>query len=209
MAEPPASGGSSADPAAGSGSSSADPAAGAGPPVQTTGAGRLWAIVYVSKAAKAVTADDLQQLLDGARRRNLAEGITGVLLYADGYFMQYLEGEEAGLYRVYSIIKMHPLHYGLITLVREPIPARVFSEWAMACHRVGTGADAALSADYALLASRLGAAVAKQSEARRLLQHFWTDGQGAVGPALQRHSQTRGQAGWPPYPASDSGGRDD
>ena len=149
----------------------------------------LWAIVYVSKAARPVTLDDLLQILEGARRRNVEEGITGVLLYADGYFMQYLEGPEAGLRRVYSIIKTHPLHYGLIDLVREPVLTRGFAEWSMACHVVGAGGDSALSDHYDLLASRLGAAVRIQSEARLLLSHFWTAGRESVAPALLNHSK--------------------
>ena len=90
----------------------------------------LWAIVYVSKAARPMTQDDLAHILEGARRRNAEEGITGVLLYSDGSFMQYLEGPAAGMLRVYAIIKTHPLHYGLIDLVREPIQSREFAEWS-------------------------------------------------------------------------------
>jgi len=152
---------------------------------------RLWAIVYVSKSARPVTPDDLLHILEGARRRNAEEGITGVLLYADGYFMQYLEGAEAGLHKVYAVIKTHPLHYGLINLVREPIPARAFTEWSMACHVVGAGGASPLSDDYDLLASRLNAAVRTKSEASLLLSHFWAAGRESVAPALLNHSTAR------------------
>lgn len=148
----------------------------------------LWAIVYVSKAARPVTPIDLLHILEGARRRNVEEGITGVLLYADGYFMQYLEGPKAGLRRVYAIIKTHPLHYGLIDLVREPIRAREFTEWSMACHVVGAGGESPLSDHYDLLASRLTAAVRTKSEACSLLSHFWSAGRESVAPALLNHS---------------------
>ena len=148
----------------------------------------LWAVVYVSKAARPVTTDDLLQLLEGARRRNVDEGITGVLLYADGYFMQYLEGPEAGMRRVYSIIKTHPLHYGLIDLVREPTSTREFTEWSMACHVVGEGGDSPLSDHYDLLASRLTATVRTKSEPCVLLSHFWTAGRESLAPALLKHS---------------------
>ena len=153
----------------------------------------FWAIVYVSKAARPVTPDDLQHILDGARRRNLEEGITGVLLYADGYFLQYLEGPKAGLHRVYTIIKTHPLHYGLIDLVREPIQTREFAEWSMACQVVGAGGEAPLSDHYELLAGRLTAAVHAKSEACLLMSHFWTAGKEAVAPALlkQRNALAR------------------
>ena len=148
----------------------------------------LWAIVYVSKAARPVTRDDLLHILEGARRRNVEEGITGVLLYADGYFMQYLEGPEAGLHRVYAIIKTHPLHYGLIDLVREPVHTREFAEWSMACHVVGAGGEPPLSDHYDLLASRLTAAVRTKTQACLLLSHFWTAGRESVAPVLLNHS---------------------
>ena len=147
----------------------------------------LWAIVYVSKAARPVTQDDLRHLLEGARRRNSDEGITGVLLYAEGYFLQYLEGPKAGLHRVYAFIKAHPLHYGLIDLVREPIPVREFAQWSMACHLVGAGSESPLSDNYDLLAIRLAAAVGTQSAACLLLSHFWTAGRASVAPALLNH----------------------
>ena len=152
---------------------------------------RLWAIVYVSKSARSVTSGDLRRILEGARRRNVEEGITGVLLYADGYFMQYLEGAEAALHRVYAVIKTDPLHYGLINLVRETIQTRAFADWSMACHVIGAGGDSPLSDDYDLLASRLNAAVRTRSEASLLLSHFWTAGRASVAPALLNHSNAR------------------
>lgn len=136
----------------------------------------LWAIVYVSKAARPMTQDDLAHILEGARRRNAEEGITGVLLYSDGSFMQYLEGPAAGMLRVYAIIKTHPLHYGLIDLVREPIQSREFAEWSMACHVVGAGGEASLCEHYDLLASRMAAAVQSTCAARGLLSKFWSAG---------------------------------
>jgi hypothetical protein len=148
----------------------------------------LWAIVYISKAARPVTPNDLQHILEGARRRNVEEDISGVLLYADGYFMQYLEGPEAGLHRVYALIKTHALHYGLVDLVREPLPAREFAEWSMACHVVGAGGETLLSDRYGLFASRLAAAVDSKSEACLLLSNFWTAGRESVAPALRNHS---------------------
>ena len=148
----------------------------------------LWAIVYVSKAARPIAPDDLVHILEGARRRNVEEGITGVLLYADGYFMQYLEGPKAGLYRVYAVIKTHPLHYGLIDLVREPVHTREFAEWSMACHVVGAGGEPPLSDHYDLLASRLTAAVRTKTQACLLLSHFWIAGRESVAPVLLNHS---------------------
>ena len=151
----------------------------------------LGVIVYISKAARSLSHDDLERLLESARRRNIQEGITGVLLYADGSFMQYLEGPADALMRVYAIIKTDPLHFGLVDLVREPIASREFAEWSMGCHWVGKTGTAPLSENYALLHSRLTAAVQQRSAASTLLSRFWTLGRSAVGPALLHHSQAR------------------
>lgn len=158
----------------------------------------LCAIVYVSKAARPVTPGDLTRILDSARRRNSEEKITGVLLYADGSFMQYLEGPAVGLLRVYGIIKTDPLHYGLIDLVREPIQAREFAEWSMACHVVGTAGESSLTENYALLSGRLAAALRPKSAACELLSSFWTAGRDSVPPALLKHSRARSRR---PLPA--------
>jgi hypothetical protein len=151
----------------------------------------LYAIVYVSTAARPVPLDELMRVLDGARRRNVEEGITGLLLYSDASFMQYLEGPAAGLSRVYAVIKHHPLHYGLIDLVREPIAERAFADWAMAFHVVDGFGRAAPAAQDALLADRLRIGAPAPSAARGLLSAFWLKGRGAVPSVLGRHSQAR------------------
>jgi Sensors of blue-light using FAD len=158
------------------------------PAAQRSGMG---AILYISKAARPMTHGDLAGLLEHARRRNAQEGITGVLLYSEGAFMQYLEGPAEALLRVYAIIKAHPLHFGLIDLVREPISTRAFAEWSMAGHWVGAGTTPPLSEDFDLLAARMAAAVNVNSAARELLAKFWTVGRHAVAPALVDHSQAR------------------
>lgn len=153
----------------------------------------LYAIVYVSRAVRAIALTELMRVLDGARRRNAEEGITGVLLYSDKSFMQYMEGPAAGLSRVYGIIKHHPLHYGLIDLIREPIREREFADWAMAFHVVGAFGKASPIQQDALLAERLRITSRPPSAACGLLSEFWHRGRGAVSSALGVHSESRKQ----------------
>ncbi len=155
----------------------------------------LCAIVYVSKAARLMTEGDLLHIQESSRKRNKEHGITGVLLYADGSFMQYLEGPAAGLLQVYAIIKTSPLHYGLIDLVRERITVREFGDWWMACHHVGAAAGSPLGDHYPQLAARLASALpgttASTSVASQLLSNFWSGGRSSIAPALQSHQKTR------------------
>ena len=51
------------------------------------------ALVYVSAARKLFDEAELSALLTQCRANNARLGVTGVLLYADGNFMQALEGE--------------------------------------------------------------------------------------------------------------------
>ena len=149
----------------------------------------LCAILYVSKAARRVSEADLVQILEVSRRRNTAGHISGVLLYASGSFMQYLEGPAEPLLQVYSSIKAHPLHYGLVDLLREPIDRRAFAEWSMACHAVGENGPWPLSENHPLLAARLAPTTGPPTPATALLSNFWANGSDAVAGALLSHSQ--------------------
>jgi hypothetical protein len=53
----------------------------------------LHQIIYTSHSLVPMTGDELLELLDQSRRDNAAVGITGLLLHADGSFMQTIEGE--------------------------------------------------------------------------------------------------------------------
>jgi hypothetical protein len=55
----------------------------------------VFALVYVSSATKPFSPDELSELLAQARVDNAALGITGMLLYSNGNFMQVLEGGGA------------------------------------------------------------------------------------------------------------------
>jgi hypothetical protein len=164
-------------------------------PFQATGrspgtpAETLFCIVYVSTAAKACSLPDLLRLAAGARRHNEPERVTGVLLCAASHFMQYLEGPAPGLARVYERIKADPMHYALIDLVREPIPAREFADWSMALHLPG-GAGAGLPVDDRL-AARLALADEPVAPARAHLSNFCRRGGSAVSLTLANLSDQR------------------
>ena len=57
----------------------------------------LRSIIYVSSATELFTSETLRDLLAVSRRNNAARGISGILLYWDGNFLQYLEGPREQL----------------------------------------------------------------------------------------------------------------
>jgi len=90
------------------------------------------AVVYVSSAVELFTTAQLLALLEESRRNNVRDGITGLLLYRGGNFMQLLEGEEDVVRRTHARILNDTRHRQVMTLLQEPIDARAFADWSMA-----------------------------------------------------------------------------
>ena len=91
----------------------------------------LRAIAYVSSATCLMTVPQLESLLVEVRGINLQNSITGVLLYSDGNFMQYIEGPERALSITYARIRSSRRHKGIIELLNERIAYRSFPDWQM------------------------------------------------------------------------------
>ncbi|MBI3222067.1 MAG: BLUF domain-containing protein [Nitrosomonadales bacterium] len=128
---------------------------------------KLTAIVYLSTASHPMTEGDIEHILLAARRRNEQKNITGLLLYCHGTFMQYLEGDEAGLLEVYELIKKDRRHRGLIQLAKTPIHSREFADWSMACaSHSKTVIDQLSQADWLESGD-------SKSRGRMLLSKFW------------------------------------
>jgi hypothetical protein len=51
-------------------------------------------ISYISSATEPMSTQDLLRLLQGCRENNAGRGVTGMLFYCNGTFLQVLEGEE-------------------------------------------------------------------------------------------------------------------
>jgi hypothetical protein len=91
----------------------------------------MFYLVYVSEAAESISREDLLDILAKSRRANAETGITGMLLYKDGHFMQALEGEEATVRDLYARIRRDPRHLRIATLVEGRRDERIFGDWSM------------------------------------------------------------------------------
>lgn len=96
-------------------------------------------LIYSSKAVQAFSDVEVQALLDRARAFNATQGISGVLLYADGQFIQVLEGPAAAVDALLVNIENDPRHDHVRVLMRRRLPHRDFAEWHMAFRQVGAG----------------------------------------------------------------------
>lgn len=91
----------------------------------------LYRVMYLSRATRPLAAGELQDLLAGARQRNEARGISGMLCYDAGYFAQVLEGPTEQVAALMSRIERDPRHSDLAVLSAGPVTARYFQGWAM------------------------------------------------------------------------------
>ncbi len=88
-------------------------------------------LMYTSRAAGAVDHDMLQGILRQSAANNPKHGITGLLCYSDGIFMQALEGGRPAVNRLYNRIAADPRHGDVVLLSYDEIGERRFAGWAM------------------------------------------------------------------------------
>ncbi len=73
----------------------------------------------------------LQSLLAFSRNFNEQQNITGILLYANAYFIQVLEGDRNTLLSLYRQIQNDSRHVNVTTILEEPLAERLFPDWSM------------------------------------------------------------------------------
>jgi hypothetical protein len=89
-------------------------------------------IVYTSTATEHLSSADLNKLLLGARHRNKTLGVSGMLVFHGGTFLQALEGEKRAVNEIFASILTDPRHSDIEVLHRGPgFDQRVFGDWSM------------------------------------------------------------------------------
>ncbi len=91
-------------------------------------------ITYVSSAKRLFTGSELVALLDKSRVSNLKHGVTGMLVYSAGSFMQAIEGGEDDIDRLYANIRRDSSHQLITTLIEQKTEERAFADWSMGFH---------------------------------------------------------------------------
>ncbi|CDZ97636.1 BLUF domain [Phaffia rhodozyma] len=111
-------------------------------------------LVYCSSSySRNISSEDIQTILRQARRNNTSLGITGLLLYRDGQFVQFLEGPRVVVTPLYDRISCDPRHNTIITLINQVVQKRDFESWSMGFREVAqprsqpAGSSTAIEAD--------------------------------------------------------------
>lgn len=107
-------------------------ATGVSPPRMKEVAVQLVRLIYVSRFASGLNRKDLESILRVSRAQNRRKGITGVLCYAPGLFLQCLEGPREAVNELYSRIVSDRRHRQPTLLAYEDIHVRMFEFWSMA-----------------------------------------------------------------------------
>ena len=88
-------------------------------------------LTYLSTAHEDFEVEDLTELLASSRAKNHEAGLTGVLLYAGGHFIQTLEGPEGAVDATFARIQQDPRHRSIAVALRDEIDAQTFPDWSM------------------------------------------------------------------------------
>ena len=95
-------------------------------------ANRLYRLVYASSASGPLFADKLDRILFQARHNNARSGLTGILLFQEGRFLQVLEGARQAVLDVVERIRRDKRHQNLTILEWGPVETQVFPHTPMA-----------------------------------------------------------------------------
>ncbi|MEM9615043.1 MAG: BLUF domain-containing protein [Actinomycetota bacterium] len=102
----------------------------------------IFQLGYASAATVEFSADDLLELLAKARINNSKLGVTGMLLYHEGSFIQVLEGEQSAVEKLYNHIAKDTRHAETMLLFRGMTTERAFDQWTMGFHQLSRDAGA-------------------------------------------------------------------
>ena len=86
-------------------------------------------LIYTSRASGD---SSLQEILAVSIAWNRAHDLTGGLVCVEGIYLQYLEGQEEEIDRVFAMISRDRRHSGLKILERRAVQRRMFADWSMA-----------------------------------------------------------------------------
>jgi hypothetical protein len=79
----------------------------------------------------AVDQDELISILRKSKSNNPTLGVTGVLCFSEGIFLQVLEGGRSGVNKLYNRIASDSRHTDVELLCYEEIGERKFAGWSM------------------------------------------------------------------------------
>jgi hypothetical protein len=88
-------------------------------------------LAYVSTRKPTCTDQEIEKILASCKKNNPPLDITGVLLYSENRFIQYVEGESKELMALYDKVKKDDRHEKVFMISYSPIKEKIFPGWHM------------------------------------------------------------------------------
>jgi hypothetical protein len=140
--------------------------------------------VYCSKATEAFSEAALLELLTGARENNARLGLSGMLLYKDGNFMQVLEGEESTVRSLLRKIQDDRRHQNVVQVLAGFTTERQFPYWYMGFQNLDSEAAQMTPGYSEFLNTPLTVGLAADPTLCQRLLHLFKKGVRLPGQAL-------------------------
>ena len=91
----------------------------------------VFQLLYVSGASERFVEGDIGRILDVSRQRNAEQGISGMLLYGDRIFIQFLEGSREAVRGLSTRIGADRRHRNMMIMLERTAEERAFAAWSM------------------------------------------------------------------------------
>jgi hypothetical protein len=134
-------------------------------------------LIYVSNRAQNCTQAEIEKILESCKKNNFKYDITGVLLYSNTKFVQYIEGEYKEIMGLYDRIKGDPRHTNAVLLTSSPISERSFPSWQMGAKKFDTASidfkTSVNEGDKIVFESILSGKKAEDNKAIALMKKFF------------------------------------
>jgi hypothetical protein len=135
-------------------------------------------LVYISARKSNCTQQEIDKILASCEKNNSSIDITGVLLYSENQFIQYIEGDYKILISLYDKIKTDNRHRNPVLISSAPIHNRCFPNWQMGSKKIDTRdvdfQTAITEADRQIFQSILRGESQSGNRAVAVIQRFFT-----------------------------------
>lgn len=96
------------------------------------GSSSIHNVLYCSHATGVMTDEALARIVRASQQNNPGRGITGLLVYGGGMFLQWLEGPRAEVEALMTTLSTDPRHETIVRLqVLDGLKERLYPKWAM------------------------------------------------------------------------------
>lgn len=93
-------------------------------------------LVYVSNRSANCTSEEIENILESCKKNNPDLDITGVLLYSETKFIQYVEGDYKKIMGLFDKIKLDKRHENVALISVGHIQEKLFPSWHMGNKKV-------------------------------------------------------------------------